>query len=154
MYRTEPEAIIDGRFEIVRIAGSGGMGIVYQAHDRLLGRSVALKVLQESDPTPLGRFAHEVEVLSTLDHPHIVGYVSHGVTSSGAPYVVMPWLEGVDLQSRLESGPLTIDETPTLARAMADALACPHGRGLIHRDLKPSTLFLPDGKVDRIQLID
>ena len=105
---------------------------------------MALKVLQDRDPIPLGRFAHEVEVLSGLDHPHIVGYVDHGVTEDDAPYVVMPWLDGTDLESRLEAGPLSIDETLALARAVADALAYLHGRGLIHRDLKPSNLFLPE----------
>src|ERR1700722_8222239 len=98
------------------------MGVVYQAHDRQSGRTVALKVLREADSAPLGRFANEVEVLSRLDHPHIVGYVSHGVTGSGRPYVVMPWLDGTDLETRLESGALTIDESLALARAMADAL--------------------------------
>ena len=154
MSRTESQAVIAGRFEILRVAGSGGMGIVYQAHDRSLGRAVALKVLQDRDPIPLGRFAHEVEVLSGLNHPHIVGYVNHGVTEDGAPYVVMPWLDGMDLESRLEAGPLSIEETLALARAVADALAYLHGRGLIHRDLKPSNLFLPEGKVENVLVID
>ncbi len=154
MQRVEHEAVVDGRFEIVRVAGSGGTGVVYQARDRQSGRAVALKVLEDSSPVRRGLFANEVEVLSTLDHPHIVGYVSHGVTESGHPYVVMPWLEGTDLETRLEKGALTVDDTLAMARALADALAYLHGRGLIHRDLKPSNLFLPGGDVDRVQLID
>ncbi|MGO8997177.1 MAG: protein kinase domain-containing protein [Polyangiaceae bacterium] len=154
MQRAEPQTVVDGRFEILRAAGSGGMGVVYQAHDRQSGRTVALKLLRETDPVPLDRFANEVEVLSRVDHPHIVGYVTHGVTGSGNPYVVMPWLEGTDLETRLENGALTVDETLAIARALADALAYLHGRGLIHRDLKPSNLFLPSGDVERVQLID
>ncbi len=130
------------------------MGTVYQARDHQSGRTVALKVLREADQGPPGLFANEVALLSALDHPRIVGYVSHGVTERGSPYVVMPWLDGTDLETRLRSGPLSIDETVALARAVAGALAYLHGRGLIHRDLKPANLFLPDGEVDRVQLID
>ena len=151
---THPEKIVDDRFEIGRIAGSGGMGVVYKAHDRKTDRAVALKVLLERDQGPADRFAHEVELLSALDHPNIVGYVSHGVTRDGAPYLVMPWLDGVDLQERLRQGPLSIDEVLTLARRVADALSCLHGRGLVHRDLKPSNLFLADGKVENVKVID
>jgi hypothetical protein len=152
--RTEPETVVDGRFEILRAAGSGGMGTVYQARDHESGRTVALKVLREADQVPRGRFANEVAVLSALDHPRIVGYVSHGVTGRGSPYLVMPWLDGTDLETRLESGALSIDETLAMARGVADALAYLHGRGLIHRDLKPANLFLPGGDVGRVQLID
>jgi serine/threonine protein kinase/tetratricopeptide (TPR) repeat protein len=149
-----PEKIVDGRFEIGQVAGSGGMGVVYQARDLKTDRAVALKVLLQRDQGPAERFAHEVELLSSLDHPHIVGYVGNGVTQDGAPYLVMPWLEGIDLQARLKAGPLSIEETLTLARYVADALSCLHGRGFVHRDLKPSNLFLPGGKVENVQVID
>ena len=154
MTRKHPGKVVAERFEVERIAGSGGMGVVYQAHDRATGRAVALKVLLERDQGPTERFAHEIQLLSTLDHPHIVGYVSHGTTEEGSPYLVMPWLQGMDLQERLRAGPLSIAETLALARDVADALACLHGRGLVHRDLKPSNLFLPDGKVENVQMID
>ncbi len=154
MTRRHPGKVVADRFELERIAGSGGMGVVYQALDRRSDRAVALKVLVERDQGPAERFAHEIELLSTLDHPHIVGYVSHGTTDEGAPYLVMPWLEGMDLQERLRAGPLSIDETLVLARHVADALACLHARSLVHRDLKPSNLFLPGGKVEDVQLID
>ena len=78
------------RFEILRSAGLGGMGVVYKAHDHAQKRDVALKVLVEAESRDDGeqlaeRFTHEVELLSTLDHPHIIGYVSHGVTAKGTP---------------------------------------------------------------------
>jgi serine/threonine protein kinase len=151
---THPEKVIADRFEIGRVAGSGGMGVVYKAHDRETDRAVALKILLEHDQGPAARFAHEVELLSALDHPHIIGYVSHGFTRDGSPYLVMPWLDGVDLQERLREGALPIAEVLTLARCVADALSCLHGRGLVHRDLKPSNLFLPDGKVENVKVID
>ncbi|MGO8995413.1 MAG: serine/threonine-protein kinase PknK, partial [Polyangiaceae bacterium] len=149
-----PENVVEGRFEIGQVAGSGGMGVVYQARDRKTDRTVALKVLLQRDQGPADRFAHEVEVLSKLDHPHIVGYVSNGVTQDGAPYLVMPWLDGVDLQQHLKNGPLSIEDALVLARHVADALSYLHGRGFVHRDLKPSNLFLPGGRVEDVQLID
>ncbi len=130
------------------------MGAVYHARDRQTGGDVALKVLIEREDVVSDRFAHEVEFLSALDHPHIVGYVSHGITEAGAPFLVMPWLDGEDLQARLDRGPLAIFETFTLATAVADALAYLHARGIVHRDLKPSNLFLPSGSLDRVKVID
>ncbi len=148
-------SVVDHRFEILRSAGSGGMGVVYQARDRTNGSLVALKALVDrGDGPPTERFAQEVELLSTLDHPHIVGYVSRGATAKGEPYLVMPWLEGQDLQERLRAGRLGVDETVTIARRVAGALAYLHGRGLVHRDLKPSNLFLPGGRVEDVKVID
>ena len=149
-----PGKVVADRFEIVRVADSGGMGVVYQTLDRASGRFVALKVLLHSDQGPADRFAAEVELLSTLEHPHIVGYVSHGATEHGTPFLVMPWFDGIDLEERLRKGPLSIDDTLTLARRVAEALAYLHGRGLVHRDLKPSNLFLPNGKFENVQVID
>jgi hypothetical protein len=147
--------VIADRFELLASAGSGGMGIVYRARDRQENCDVALKLLVERELRGLSdRFAQEVELLSGLDHPHIVGYVTHGTTADGHPYLVMPWLEGFDLQERLRSGPLSIDETLSLARNVASALACLHGRGLVHRDLKPSNLFLANGNVGDVKVID
>jgi eukaryotic-like serine/threonine-protein kinase len=146
--------VLDDRFDVLRRAGSGGMGVVYEARDRTTRGRVALKVLSHVEEGPGDRFAQEIELLASLKHPHIVGYVAHGVTPGGAPYLVMPWLEGFDLQVRLLKEALTVDETYTLARAVASALTCLHGKGLVHRDLKPSNLFLQRGRVDLVQVID
>jgi tRNA A-37 threonylcarbamoyl transferase component Bud32/tetratricopeptide (TPR) repeat protein len=149
-----PGDVVDERFEILRTAGSGGMGVVYRARDRNTGSDVALKVLLEREGKPADRFVQEIELLSGIRHPHIVGYITHGTNAAGAPFLVMPWLEGHDLQERLRGGPLSVEATLTLARRVADALAYLHGRGLVHRDLKPSNLFLPDGKLEDVQVID
>jgi len=149
-----PGDLVDNRFEILRSAGSGGMGVVYRAHDRSTGSDVALKVLLEQEGKLADRFEHEIQLLSAIQHPHIVGYVTHGTNAAGAPYLVMPWLDGHDLQERLRGGPLSVEETVRLARHVADALACLHGKRLVHRDLKPSNLFLPGGRIDDVQVID
>jgi tRNA A-37 threonylcarbamoyl transferase component Bud32 len=149
-----PGDVVAERFEILREAGSGGMGVVYQARDRREGRDVALKLLLEKQADYGDRFLQESELLSALDHPHIVGYVAHGTTASGGLYLVMPWLEGQDLHARLRSGPLSVEETLVLARRVADGLAHLHQQGLVHRDLKPSNLFLPRGRLEDVQVID
>jgi len=149
-----PGDVVADRFVIERNAGAGGMGVVYRAHDRVSDGPVALKVLRQGGDIPADRFAREIELLAKLDHPHIVGYVTHGLTAERLPFLVMPWLEGEDLQQRLRGGPLTVDETLTIATCVAGALACLHAQGLVHRDLKPSNLFLPGGNVSAVQLID
>jgi serine/threonine protein kinase len=149
-----PGDVLTGRFEVLRGAGSGGMGVVYQARDLATGQSVALKILIGGEESLAARFAQEVQLLSALEHPHIVGYISHGGTADGAPYLVMPWLEGCDLQERVRAKPLSVEETLTVAHRVADALAYLHRRGLVHRDLKPTNLFLPNGELEKIQLID
>lgn len=149
-----PGDVVADRFEVLRAAGSGGMGVVYQARDRQGGGLVAIKALRDRSDEMAARFAQEVDILSRIEHPHVVGYVTHGATAQGTPFLVMPWLEGRDLQNVLRDGPLSVDAAMTIARAVASALAYLHGRGLVHRDLKPSNLFLPDGRVDRVQLID
>src|SRR5579859_2117736 len=146
--------VVADRFQILRQAGSGGMGVVYRARDRQHGHDVALKLLTAAEGDYGHRFVQESELLSSLKHPHIVGYVAHGTTDGGALYLVMPWLEGVDLQTRLRSGPLSVEETLVLARCIADGLGHLHGHGLVHRDLKPSNLFLPSGRLEDVQLID
>jgi eukaryotic-like serine/threonine-protein kinase len=142
------------RFELLKNAGSGGMGVVYQARDHATDRVVALKVLVERREELSDRFTQEVELLSGLEHPHIVGYVTHGRTLEGAPYLVMPWLEGRDLQQRVAAGRLSVDEAMALVRRVADALAYLHGRGIVHRDVKPTNLFLPNDRIEEVQLID
>ena len=128
--------------------------MVYQARDLVNGGNVALKILIGGEQGLAERFAQEVRLLSVLEHPHIVGYVTHGATADGAPYLVMPWLDGCDLQEKLRDRPLSVEETLMVARGVADALAYLHRRGLVHRDLKPTNLFLPHGELQNVQLID
>jgi tetratricopeptide (TPR) repeat protein len=148
-----PDTIVGERFVVEREAGSGGMGTVFRAIDRLDGSGVALKVLRGSDAGDVERFTQEAAILAELRHPAIVRYVAHGV-DDGRHYLAMEWLEGEDLACRLARRALSASDAVTLVRRAADALACAHARGMVHRDLKPSNLFLPGGDVSRLKLVD
>ncbi len=143
------------RFEVRRIAGKGGMSIVYRATDRASGEPVAVKVLRagETELTS-ARFAREGRVLSELRHPGIVRYVAHGTTKEGEHYLTIEWLEGEDLARRLRRAPMTIPECITLAKRVANALGYAHQRGILHRDVKPSNIFLRRGRVEGAKILD
>ena len=130
------------------------MGVVYRARDRETSATVALKLVRQQEVESVDRFSEEVELLARLEHPHIVGYITHGVSEAGLPYLVMPWLEGLDLQHRLESHKLGVTEALIIARSVADALAYLHESGLVHRDLKPSNIFLVGGSFEAVKLLD
>lgn len=147
-----PGTVVGGRFEIERFVGEGGMGAIYRARHLETDVYVALKVLA-GDIGDRERFAREAEILALLDHPHIVSYVAHG-TFEGAPYLAMEWLTGEDLSARLARERLSLAESVALARAVAEALACAHGHGVIHRDMKPSNLYLPGGAPERVKVLD
>lgn len=147
--------VIAGRFTIVRLAGRGGMGVVYQARDAASGDLVALKVLRSDVPTQLiVRFSHEAQLLSELSHPAIVKHIAHGRTPDGEPYLAMTWLEGEELSARLTRMGLTPAESLILLRTVAEGLAVAHRRGVVHRDLKPGNLFLRGCDVTRATILD
>src|SRR5687767_14836167 len=124
--------VIDGRFEIERLAGTGGMGAVYRALDRVSGEPVAVKVLRGVEES--ARFAREGQILAELRHPGIVRPVSSGVTGRGAPYLAMEWLDGQDLSQRLAAGPMSLDDALLVVGRAAEALAAAHAIGVVHRD--------------------
>lgn len=150
-----PGTIIADRFEIERIAGSGGMGTVYQALDRYSGERVALKVLNQPSGRSIEarRFVREGHILATLRHPGIVSYVDSGQLPSGSGYLVMEWLVGEDLAHRLERGSMTVAECVELLKQVAAGLACAHQLDIVHRDIKPSNLFLCE-QGSRVVLLD
>ncbi len=137
-----PGTIAD-RYQIERELGHGGMGRVYVAHDRKLGRDVAIKVLAPNAQSEdlLRRFELEARAAAALNHPNILDVHDIGVWQD-EPYIVSELLEGETLRQRLRRGPLPAAEAAAFALQLAQGLCAAHGKGVIHRDLKPENLFI------------
>jgi tetratricopeptide (TPR) repeat protein len=139
--------VVAERFELLREAGAGGMGVVWEARDRVTGERVAVKVL--ADRSQEQRFMREGEVLAGLAHEAIVKYVAHD-----RGWLAMEWLDGEDLGKRIERGALSIDDCVTLATRIVGAIAEAHAQGVVHRDLKPGNVFLVGGDLARAKVLD
>ncbi|WP_437735863.1 protein kinase domain-containing protein [Sorangium sp. So ce1335] len=146
--------VVGNRFEIEGHASAGGMAQIFRARDRLSGELVALKVLERRGPQETHRFFREAQALAALRHPGVVGYVAHGTTEGGDPYLAMQWLAGETLAERLLREPLTVPESLALGVRVASTLGALHRLGIVHRDLKPSNLLLVGGSVEEVTLLD
>jgi serine/threonine-protein kinase len=141
--------------------GRGGMGEVYEAtHVRLPGR-MAVKILRPhllDNEAAFARFCREAEIMSAVQHPHIIQIFDFNNSRDGLPYFVMEYLDGVDLEARLaESGALPVAAVVRIVDAVASALGAAHALGIVHRDLKPANIFLMRGggqDADFVKVID
>lgn len=150
----EPGWILAQRFRVLERVARGGMGSVYHAEDLTDGGSVALKLLDGPRSDAGERFAREASVLASLTHPAIVGYVAHGREPGGDAWLAMQWLQGEPLSARLARGPLPPAVAIALVRRVAEALGEAHAAGVVHRDVKPSNLFLVEGDPARVVVLD
>jgi serine/threonine-protein kinase len=129
-------------YRLVEKIGEGGMGVVWKALDTSLDREVAIKILPEPfgrDTERMARFEREAKLLATLNHPNIAGvYGLH--EAEGVRFIAMELVSGEDLAARLARGPLTIENSLTVALKVAEALEAAHESGVIHRDLKPANI--------------
>ena len=142
---------LGGRYRLIELLGQGGMATIYRAHDAQLGRDVAVKLLRPQygrDPDFLARFRDEARSVAALSHPNIVQVFDYGEDESG-PYIVMELVEGDDLASIVrDTGPLPPRQAARISAEIAKALHAAHGRGIVHRDVKPSNVLVSrDGRV-------
>jgi len=139
-----------GSYEVISFISRGGMGEVYLAQDRRLGRRVALKLLPASftrDTDRLGRFEQEARAASALNHPNIIT-IYEILNANGAHVIATEFVEGETLRQRLSHTPLNLTQSLQVAIQIADALVAAHQAGIVHRDIKPENVMLrPDGYV-------
>ena len=136
-----------GSYQVLSLLGTGGMGEVYRAHDRKLGRDVALKVLPEVLSQDPERLEREARMLASLNHPHI-GAIHTLEESDGVRFLVLELVPGETLAERLKTGPLEVAEALRVCAQIAEALEAAHERGVIRRDLKPANVKVtPEGQV-------
>jgi serine/threonine-protein kinase len=151
-----------GSYQILDEIESGGMGTVYRARHKLLGRAAAIKLLHRefsNDPELVQRFFNEAKAATAIKHPGIVEVFDFGYSADNRAYLVMEYLEGDTLRARMEKrGPLAEADAIKIVRGVAGALTAAHGKGIIHRDLKPENVFLiPDPETpgsERAKVLD
>ncbi|MGH9260958.1 MAG: serine/threonine-protein kinase, partial [Acidimicrobiales bacterium] len=137
-----------GRYTVERELGRGGMAVVFLAQDQKHHRRVAVKVLRPELAAGLGpdRFLREIQIGAGLSHPHILPLFDSG-QAGGSLYYVMPYVEGESLRDRLvREGPLPLADAMRIAGQVASALAYAHGRGVVHRDVKPENILTVGGR--------
>ena len=145
--------VLADKYEVTRILGTGGMGVVVAARHRELDKLVALKFMHEelsSSTQAVERFLREARAAARLQNEHVGRVLDVGRLPGGIPYIVMEYLEGKDLLQVLEErGPLPVSEVVELVLQACEGMAEAHTQGIVHRDLKPQNLFLttrPDGR--------
>jgi serine/threonine-protein kinase len=134
-------------YTIKRELLAGGMARVFVAHDEALGREIVVKVLppELTYAFSAARFAREIKLAAALQEPHIVPVLTAGQTAGGYPYFTMPFVRGESLRARIKKGPVPLEESLTILRDVASALAYAHRQGIVHRDIKPENILLSEG---------
>ena len=152
--------VLDNKYKLLRVLGEGGMGAVYEARHSVIGRLCAVKFLHAEiahNPEVVKRFVREAQAAAAIGHPNIIDIYDVGVTSDGAPYLVMEYLVGCSLGDELENRKKLppAEAAEILAQALS-ALEVAHRHGVIHRDLKPDNLYLvrSPNTAPRVKILD
>ncbi len=143
------------QLDLLELLGRGGMGAVYKARQKSLDRLVALKLLRpglDADPSFADRFTREARALAQLNHPGIVTLYEFGRTDTGRFFILMEFVDGLNLRQLLAVGRLSPREALAIVPALCDALQYAHDRGLIHRDIKPENILID--RLGRVKIAD
>src|SRR5678816_2255585 len=138
--------LLDNRYLILRELGRGGFSCVFLASDeKVMSKKVVVKVLQETEVRNawiVQKSRQEIEALSRIDHPSVVGVFDFGELPSGSPYIVMKYVDGVTLRSCIAPEGMDLQRVARLIKLLGSALASAHQKGILHRDLKPENVML------------
>ena len=141
--------VLDDRYEVLKVLGKGGMGVVYRARQKIIDRPVALKVLRRElvqDEASVRRFMVEAKAVSSLRNAHTITLFDFGITQAGLLYFTMELLEGISLTDLIKKeAPLSTEMTARVVLQVCESLREAHGKGILHRDLKPDNIFIIDG---------
>ena len=141
-----PGEIIASKYEVLRVLGVGGMGVVLAARHIQLGQTVAIKFMRgqaAADSAAVGRFQREARAVAALSSEHVAKAYDVGTLETGAPYIVLEYLAGEDLSELVRrNGPMAVPDVLGAVLQACEALAEAHAMGIVHRDLKPSNLFM------------
>ncbi len=152
--------VVDERYEIASVIGEGGMGVVYAARHRTLGKRFALKALRKdlaTDREIAARFMQEARTAASVSHPGLVEITDFGKLATGQPFFVMELLEGQSLAQLIRrGGPIPAARAVEIVRQIADALGAAHDRSIVHRDLKPDNIHISPGAArrDHVTIVD
>jgi len=139
--------VLGGRYVLTEVLGTGGMARVWRAHDQVLGREVAVKMLGQqfaAEPGFAARFEREARLAASVSHPRLVTVFDSGI-DCGTPFLVMELVTGRTLRQVLdETGPLPTWQAVAIAAGVCEGLAAAHAAGLVHRDIKPANVMLAD----------
>jgi serine/threonine protein kinase len=147
--------LVDGRFEILEQLGQGGMGTVYRARQRSIGRDVAMKVLDprfDGNITAVKRFFREAKLASQLAHPNTVGIIEFGQSQEGRLFLAMELVRGITLHDALAAGPMPPERIARIGLQLCDAIEAAHALGIVHRDLKLENVMLLER--DLVKVLD
>ena len=152
--------ILEGRYHIERKVGQGGFGAVYLATDqKMVSRKVVVKVMRDDEKQnewSARKFKHEIEALTRINHPNIVGVFDSGVTENGQPYIVMQYVNGIPLRSLITPEGMQFQQAAKIITQMGRALTAAHECGILHRDLKPDNVMVENliGDDEQVKIID
>ena len=149
-------ALVEKKYLLKERLGNGAFGIVYSAENVTLGGHVALKFLGRQSKDAALRFEQEARIANSLQHPNICRVFDSGSTMGGTPYFVMELLTGVTLRARMARGPVDPHEATGIMSQVLSGLGAAHARGIVHRDIKPETIFLEErvGLVPVAKILD